>query len=86
MAEELPFGPKKYELKKGPATKIHVIGHTPEGAIVGAEGTFEITAMDAEHVAGSFDFKSELMKKNAGGRAPLEIKGNFDFKCPGKCK
>ena len=42
--------------------------------------------LTTRHIAGTFEFKSQLMKKDKGGLAPLEVKGSFDYKCPGTCK
>jgi hypothetical protein len=81
--DEVPYGPKKYELgpKKGP---IHIIGSIQKAGVMGGTGTFEITAYDAEHIAGTFDFTAEILGNKVDG--PVTIKGNFDFKCPTKCK
>jgi len=78
--ETVPMGPKKYELKKSMDSVVQQIGRAGESSLMGAEGTFEVTALDDAHFAGTFEFKSKVLGKDTTGEAT--IKGSFDFKRP----
>lgn len=65
-SDDVAMGPKKHPIGAGKA--FTVMG--PD--LMGGEGTIDITAWDAAHVAGTFEI-------SAKGKT---YKGAFDIKCP----
>jgi hypothetical protein len=87
-AATFPNAPKKYTLDRVSKNVVGLIGSLNDAErtyFQNAEGTFEITAIDASHIAGTFDLKAGYVMKS-GRSGDATIKGTFDYKCPSKCK
>lgn len=85
--EALPFAAKRYPVLKGASDGVHMLGRIKDAdhaSLMGAEGTFEITAIDATHIAGTFEVKAKTLGDGPPGEAV--IKGSFDYKCPSVCQ
>ena len=76
--DAMPFAPKKYEIKKGKGDATVNVG-IGKAAMVDPNGTIDITAFDARHIAGTIDLTGKLQP--GGGTVKLE--GQFDLICPG---
>lgn len=76
--DSLPLGPKKYTIdKKLAGGELHVLGTVGKTALMGPVGTFEITAFDTRHVAGTFQFTATTLP----GKGEAKIEGTFDYTC-----
>jgi hypothetical protein len=92
----MPFGPKKYEFKKGTGDANVMVSFTPKEPAKGGKsgavgltmdapnGTVDITAFDKKHIAGTINLSGKLVP---GGGA-VQLTGKFDLTCPGfsKCE
>jgi len=76
--DAMPFAPKKYEIKKGKGDAVVSVGFG-KAALADANGSIDITAFDARHIAGTVDLTGKL---TPGGGA-VTLKGSFDLICPG---
>lgn len=76
-AAEIPMEPKTYELDRGKGD-LRVVATLNQRTFSSASGTIEVTVFDTKRLAGSFRLKGNV---RPGGE--LELKGAFDFKCPG---
>ena len=76
--DAMPFAPKKYEIKKGKGDATVSVGFG-KAAMTEPNGTIDITAFDARHIAGTIDLTGKLQP---GGGA-VTLKGEFDLICPG---
>ena len=76
--DAMPFAPKKYEIKKGKGDATVSVGFG-KAAMVDPNGTIDITAFDARHIAGTISLTGKLQP--GGGTVKLE--GEFDLVCPG---
>ena len=74
----LPPAPRKYEVSS--LDVVQVDGRVKEGRLAMTTGTFEITALDETHIAGSFDLRT--LFSHEASRISANVKGRFDFKCP----
>ncbi|HEY4175992.1 MAG TPA: hypothetical protein VGM90_04145 [Kofleriaceae bacterium] len=75
----MPFAPKKFTWAKGKsdsASLMFAIGSTTLGD---ANGSVEVTALDARHIAGTIDLEGKMVP----GNKKVKVKGNFDLICPG---
>lgn len=76
--DAMPFAPKKYEIKKSKGDATISVGFG-KAALADANGSVDITAFDARHIAGTIDLAGKLQP---GGGA-VTLKGSFDLICPG---
>jgi len=84
-AEAFPFAPRKYAITKERGPKVlSFLGRAGKASFLGATGAFEVTAVDAKHMAGTFDLKVDVLGDGVKGEAT--IKGTFDMACPAHCK
>ena len=67
--DAMPFAPKKYEIKKGKGDATVSVGFG-KAAMVEPNGTIDITAFDARHIAGSIDLSGKLQP--GGGAVTLK--------------
>ncbi len=75
----LPPGPNKYAIS--PVDRIvEVAGRLEQARFSMTDGTFEITALDDTHVAGTFELRTVFSHERS--RVSGKVKGRFDFKCP----
>jgi hypothetical protein len=74
----MPFKPKKYTFAKGSGdASLNVrFGSATLDAI---NGTVDVTAFDAHHIAGTIDIKGKLVP----GGGEVKLTGSFDLICPG---
>lgn len=78
----MPFGPKKYDFKKGTGTDAGVMVTLGPTLTMGdATGTVNVTAFDKHHIAGTIDLAGKLVGKGASGN--VKLTGQFDYVCPG---
>jgi len=77
--DAMPFAPKKYEIKKGKGTDAMVNVGFGKASLADANGSVDITAFDARHIAGTIDLSGKL----APGGGAVTLKGTFDLICPG---
>lgn len=76
--DAMPFAPKKYEIKKGKGDATVSVGFG-KAAMTEPDGTIDITAFDARHIAGTLDLTGKLQP----GGGTVTLKGEFDLICPG---
>jgi len=74
----MPFKPKKYTFTKGTGD-ASVMAFFGKNTLDNINGTVDVTAFDAHHIAGTVDLKGKLVP--AGGE--VKLTGNFDLICPG---
>ena len=72
----MPFAPKKYEFKNGRSDGASVNVGFGKDTMTDLDGTVDITAFDARHIAGTV----ALSGKVKGG---VKLEGSFDMICPG---
>lgn len=77
--DAMPFAPKKYEFKKGRGADASVNIGFGKASLADANGTVDITAFDARHIAGTIDISGKL----APGGGAVKLTGSFDLVCPG---
>lgn len=78
--ENLPFGPKKYEVGPG-KDGLSIMGSVGKGSIMGGKGTIDVKEFDGKHIAATIDLTAKLMSPDGDGE--VKITGELDFKCPG---
>jgi hypothetical protein len=79
--KDIPFGPGKYALAKGRSkpgqfTVLMTIGKDPYGS---AEGTLEISKMDATGIAGTATFTAESI--DVKNKKKISVTAKFDYPC-----
>jgi hypothetical protein len=74
----MPFAAKNYELKagKGDMTVMATFG---KAVLDKPNGSVNVTAFDARHIAGTVDLAGKL----APGGGEVKLSGTFDLICPG---
>jgi hypothetical protein len=75
----MPFGPKKYEFKKGTGDANVMVTFGPKVTLGDPNGTVDITTFDKKRIAGTINMSGKLVP---GGGA-VKLTGKFDFACPG---
>lgn len=75
----MPFGPKKFTFAKGKSDGASVLVAFGQATLADPNGTVEITALDARHIAGTV----ALAGKVVPGNKQIKITGSFDLICPG---
>ena len=75
----MPFGPKKYELKKGTGDANVMVTFGPKRTLGDPAGTVDITTFDKKRIAGTIDLTGKLVP----GGGTVKLTGSFDFACPG---
>jgi hypothetical protein len=74
--DAMPFAPKKYDIKKGRSDGASVNIGFGKDTMVDVNGTVDITAFDARHIAGTVDLTGKV-------KGAVTVKGTFDLVCPG---
>ncbi len=75
----MPFGPKKYEFKKGTGDANVRVTFGPKLTMGDPSGTVDITRFDKQRIAGTINLTGKLMP----GNGAVKLTGSFDFACPG---
>jgi hypothetical protein len=75
----MPFGPKKYEFKKGTGDANVMVTFGPKITLGDPSGTVDITTFDKKRIAGTINLSGKLVP----GGGSVKLTGSFDFACPG---
>lgn len=75
----MPFGPKKYEFKKGTGDANVMVTFGANRTMGDPAGTVNITTFDKKRIAGTIDLSGKLVP----GGGTVKLTGSFDFACPG---
>ncbi len=74
----VPFGPHTYKIERGTRDYV-VFARARDKQLANIEGTIDVTAFDATHIAGTFDLAG------TAGAQRVTLSGTFDFPCRGGC-
>lgn len=74
----MPFKPKKYDFVKGKGDAGISVGFG-KMALSAINGSVDVTAFDARHIAGTVDLSGTLTP----GGGDVKVTGQFDLVCPG---
>ena len=75
----MPFAPKKFTFAKGKSDGASVMVAFGQATMDAATGTVDITAIDNRHIAGTVDISGKIVP----GNKQINVKGSFDYICPG---
>jgi hypothetical protein len=75
----MPFGPKKYDFKKGSGDANVMVTFGPKHTLGDPTGTVDITRFDKQRIAGTINLSGKIVP----GNGAVKVTGKFDFACPG---